>query len=108
MAPQEIHIRITSFYLHIPQNLKILFKPPVVVVVTAICCRHFYRRGPTGLVYKIATGTPGELKIPIVHVTHSMAEARQLADQIVRIDKGKIVSRGRPDEVLKDVTSIEE
>jgi molybdate transport system ATP-binding protein len=50
----------------------------------------------------------GELKIPIVHVTHSVAEARQLADQVVRLERGKIVARGKPDELLAGVTSIEE
>jgi molybdate transport system ATP-binding protein len=49
-----------------------------------------------------------EAKVPLVHVTHSVAEARLLADQIVRIDKGKIVARGKPDEVLAGVTSLEE
>src|SRR5438105_4262977 len=41
-----------------------------------------------------------ELGVPMVHVTHSVAEARQLADQVVLLDKGKIVGRGKPDEVL--------
>ncbi|HEY5924829.1 MAG TPA: ATP-binding cassette domain-containing protein [Kofleriaceae bacterium] len=49
-----------------------------------------------------------ELTVPIVHVTHSIAEARQLADQIVRLDKGKVVARGKPAEVLAGVTSLEE
>jgi len=49
-----------------------------------------------------------ELTVPIVHVTHSIAEARQLADQIVRLDKGRVVARGKPDEVLAGVTSLEE
>ena len=37
-----------------------------------------------------------ELGVPLVHVTHSVAEARQLADQVIRIEKGKIVARGTP------------
>ena len=49
-----------------------------------------------------------ELTVPIVHVTHSIAEARLLADQIVRLDKGRVVARGTPDEVLAGVTSLEE
>jgi molybdate transport system ATP-binding protein len=49
-----------------------------------------------------------ELSVPIVHVTHSIAEARLLADQIVRLDKGRVVARGKPDEVLAGVTSLEE
>ena len=44
-----------------------------------------------------------ELKIPIVHVTHSVAEARALADQVVRLERGKIVRIGSPSEVLQDV-----
>ncbi|HEY5947905.1 MAG TPA: ATP-binding cassette domain-containing protein [Kofleriaceae bacterium] len=49
-----------------------------------------------------------ELAVPIVHVTHSIAEARLLADQIVRLDKGKVVARGKPDDVLAGVTTLEE
>ncbi len=49
-----------------------------------------------------------ELSVPIVHVTHSVAEARLLADQIVRLEKGRVVARGTPDEVLAGVTSLEE
>lgn len=49
-----------------------------------------------------------EAKVPLVHVTHSVAEARLLADQVVRIEKGKIVARGTPDDVLAGITSLEE
>ena len=49
-----------------------------------------------------------ELGVPIVHVTHSVGEARAMADQIVRIEKGKIVARGKPAEVLEGVTTLEE
>jgi molybdate transport system ATP-binding protein len=49
-----------------------------------------------------------EAKVPLVHVTHSVAEARLLADQVVRIDKGKVVTRGTADEVLAGITSLEE
>jgi molybdate transport system ATP-binding protein len=49
-----------------------------------------------------------EVAVPIVHVTHSIAEARQLADQIVRLDKGRVVARGKPDDVLAGVTTLEE
>ena len=49
-----------------------------------------------------------ELKIPMVHVTHSVAEARLLADQVVRIEKGKIVKRGKASEVLEGLTTLEE
>jgi molybdate transport system ATP-binding protein len=49
-----------------------------------------------------------EAKVPLVHVTHSVAEARLLADRVVRIDGGKVVARGTPDEVLAGITSLEE
>ena len=49
-----------------------------------------------------------ELAVPLVHVTHSVAEARMLGDQIVRIEKGKIVARGNPSDVLANVTSLDE
>lgn len=49
-----------------------------------------------------------ELGVPLVHVTHSVAEARQLADQVVRIERGAIVARGTADEVLAGLASLEE
>ena len=49
-----------------------------------------------------------EAKVPLVHVTHSVKEARALADQVVRIEKGKVVAKGTPDEVLAGITSLEE
>jgi len=49
-----------------------------------------------------------ELGVPLVHVTHSVAEARQLADQVVRIERGKVVATGSPDKVLAGVTTLEE
>ena len=49
-----------------------------------------------------------ELGVPLVHVTHSVAEARQLADQVVRIERGKVVAQGAPAEVLAGVTTLEE
>jgi molybdate transport system ATP-binding protein len=48
-----------------------------------------------------------EIKVPLVHVTHSVNEARQLADQVVRIEKGKVVARGTPAETLADIASLE-
>jgi molybdate transport system ATP-binding protein len=44
-----------------------------------------------------------ELGVPIVHVTHSLAEARALADQVVRMEKGKVVARGSAEEVLEGI-----
>ena len=49
-----------------------------------------------------------ELAVPIVHVTHSIAEARGLADQVVRLEHGRIVARGTADEVLRGVTTLDE
>jgi molybdate transport system ATP-binding protein len=49
-----------------------------------------------------------ELTVPIIHVTHSVAEARSLADRIVRIDKGKVVAQGATADVLANITSLED
>jgi molybdate transport system ATP-binding protein len=49
-----------------------------------------------------------ELGVPLVHVTHSIAEARLLADQVVRIERGKVVARGAAAEVLSSAASLEE
>lgn len=49
-----------------------------------------------------------ELGVPLIHVTHSVAEARQLAGQLIRIERGTIVKRGAPADVLEGVTSLEE
>ena len=49
-----------------------------------------------------------ELGVPLVHVTHSIHEARQLADQLIRIERGSIVKRGKPADVLEGVTSLDE
>jgi molybdate transport system ATP-binding protein len=50
----------------------------------------------------------GELGVPLVHVTHSVGEARALADRVIRIERGKIVAQGTPGEVLAGIASIEE
>ena len=49
-----------------------------------------------------------ELAVPIIHVTHSVAEARLLADQVVRLEHGRVVARGTVAEVLAGVTSLDE
>jgi molybdate transport system ATP-binding protein len=51
---------------------------------------------------KLVRELVAEAGVPLVHVTHSVGEARQLADQVVRIEKGKVVARGNPDEVLAE------
>jgi molybdate transport system ATP-binding protein len=58
----------------------------------------------TSLVRELA----GELRVPIIHVTHSVAEARLLADQVIRIEKGKVVKRGVANDVLEGLTTLEE
>src|SRR5258705_2551659 len=50
----------------------------------------------------------GELGVPMVHVTHSVAEARLLADQVIRIEKGKVIERGSPKDVLANLSSLDE
>ena len=49
-----------------------------------------------------------EIGVPLVHVTHSVAEARLLGDQIVQIERGKVVARGVAADVLASVASLEE
>jgi molybdate transport system ATP-binding protein len=46
-----------------------------------------------------------ELGIPSIHVTHSVAEARAMSDQVVRIQRGAVVAVGPASEVLADVAS---
>jgi molybdate transport system ATP-binding protein len=41
-----------------------------------------------------------ELQIPSIHVTHSVAEARALSDQVVRIHRGQVIAVGPAAEVL--------
>ena len=49
-----------------------------------------------------------ELGVPLVHITHSIAEARLLADQVVRIDRGKVSACGVAAEVLANIATMEE
>lgn len=49
-----------------------------------------------------------EVRVPLVHVTHSVAEARLLADQVVRIERGRVVARGTAAEVLADRGALDE
>jgi molybdate transport system ATP-binding protein len=49
-----------------------------------------------------------ELGVPLVHVTHSAAEARLLADQVIRIERGRVVAAGPAAEVLAGVATLEE
>ncbi len=49
-----------------------------------------------------------QLGVPLVHVTHSVAEARALADQVVRIERGRVVATGTPADVLANITSLDD
>jgi molybdate transport system ATP-binding protein len=55
-----------------------------------------------GLVRELAP----ELGVPVVHVTHSIAEARLLADRVIQLDAGKVIAEGKPDDVL-DLSALE-
>ncbi len=57
---------------------------------------------------KLVRELVAELGVPMVHVTHSVGEARALADQVVHVERGKIVARGAPSEVLEKLTSLDE
>jgi ABC-type molybdate transport system ATPase subunit len=37
-----------------------------------------------------------------VHVTHSAAEARLIADRVIRIEHGRVAASGAPAELLVD------
>lgn len=41
-----------------------------------------------------------QFSIPMLYVTHRADEVRRLADCVIRIDRGKVVALGRPDEIL--------
>ena len=43
-----------------------------------------------------------ELQVPLVHVTHSLSEARKLADHVIVIEKGSLAREGSPSAVLTD------
>ncbi len=47
-----------------------------------------------------------ELAVPVVHVTHSAAEARLLADRVIRMERGRVAAAGAPGEVLSDLALI--
>jgi len=39
-------------------------------------------------------------RVPIVHVTHSLAEARSLADHVIELDRDRVIGEGSPRDVL--------
>jgi molybdate transport system ATP-binding protein len=43
-----------------------------------------------------------ERKIPMLHVTHHRNEARALGDTLVLLERGRVVGRGAPGEILRD------
>ncbi len=43
---------------------------------------------------------PSEFNLPMLYVTHDRAEAIALCDEVLLIERGKIVGRGKPREVL--------
>lgn len=57
---------------------------------------------------KLVRELVAELGVPLVHVTHSVGEARLLADQVIRVEKGRVVETGNADEVLSHITSLED
>ncbi len=48
---------------------------------------------------------PNEFDLPMLYVTHDGAEAIELCDEVLLIERGKIVGRGEPSEVLSNVRS---
>lgn len=47
-----------------------------------------------------------ELNVPIIHVTHSIDEARELGDLILQLDQGRVVASGTPREILVRPDSV--
>ncbi|HVV81598.1 MAG TPA: ATP-binding cassette domain-containing protein, partial [Kofleriaceae bacterium] len=54
------------------------------------------KRSIIALVRRLADETP----VPMIAVTHSLAEARALADRVVRLAAGKVIADGSPAELL--------
>lgn len=48
-----------------------------------------------------------ELGCTVIHVTHNMNEAAQLADQIVLMSEGRLISTGKPHEVFRNLPYIQ-
>jgi molybdate transport system ATP-binding protein len=43
---------------------------------------------------------PDEFNLPMLYVTHDRAEAIELCDEVLLLERGKIVARGTPDDLL--------
>jgi molybdate transport system ATP-binding protein len=54
------------------------------------------KRPLIALVRALAT----ELAVPTIAVTHSLGEARALADRVIRMDRGEVVADGAPADLL--------
>ena len=48
---------------------------------------------------------PNEFDLPMLYVTHDRAEAIELCDEVLLIERGKIVGRGAPSEILRSHTA---
>lgn len=48
---------------------------------------------------------PNEFNLPMLYVTHDRAEAIELCDEVLLIERGKIVGRGEPAQILPKVRS---
>jgi molybdate transport system ATP-binding protein len=44
---------------------------------------------------------PNEFNLPMLYVTHDRAEAIELCDEVLLIERGKIIARGMPGELLR-------
>lgn len=51
--------------------------------------------------YDLLADLRQELNIPIVLVTHDLAEARHLADSLVVMDAGQVLQQGKPDRIYR-------
>ncbi|MBI5436982.1 MAG: molybdenum ABC transporter ATP-binding protein [Nitrosomonadales bacterium] len=42
----------------------------------------------------------GELEIPVIHVSHALDEVARLADNVVMLERGRVIASGAPNEIL--------
>jgi molybdate transport system ATP-binding protein len=63
-------------------------------------------RGLRAQLVALVKDLAAELAVPVVHVTHSVAEARQLADHVIQLDAGRVIGEGKPDDML-DLGALE-
>ena len=63
-------------------------------------------RGLRAQLVALVKDLAAELAVPVVHVTHSVAEARQLADHVIQLDAGRVVGEGKPADML-DLEALE-